>query len=187
MSRARRQDGAQLSSSTRQNDARCPRTADQRARAYASETPLTFLLRFQRAFRRRRRSTARGRAHRSGHIKIGRATLKNPGTARRGRSSSRRRSIARSVGRAVSRRGVVSFLRAGVERIGGDVDARRGAARRGAHGERTDGTGAGAVGRRAGAVEGGDRVVFAGAGEEFVEAAARARGARGGRRCVSQR
>ena len=74
----------------------------------------------------------------------------------------------------------MSFLRAGVERIGGDVDARRGAARRGDHGERTGGTGAGAAGRRAGAVEGGDRVVFAGAGEEFVEAAARARGARGG-------
>lgn len=49
----------------RRDDARCPRTADQRARAYASETPLTFLLRFRRAFRRRRRYAARGRAHRS--------------------------------------------------------------------------------------------------------------------------
>ena len=65
MSRARRPDGAQLSSSTRQNDARCPRTADRRARAYASEIPLTFLLGFRREFRRRRRYTARGRARRS--------------------------------------------------------------------------------------------------------------------------
>ena len=65
MSRTHRPDGTQPSSSTRKNDVWCLKTADQRARAYPFETPLTFLLRFRRAFRRRGRSTARGRTHRS--------------------------------------------------------------------------------------------------------------------------